>query len=153
MQEANDYTKTVYILLIDDDEDEKEIFQLAASKNNLPVTVNHITDCRQEYLTTMPKPDFIFLDINMPGHDGFSWLDAIRQKIAAPIPVIMYSTTGSTEKVRKAYDLGANLFVSKPATSSALSTILTRILELDWSDPKKLREESFAADWFHFTAG
>lgn len=141
--------KKKHVLLIDDDEDEKDIFELAAAKCDLPIELDHVKECDQKKLASLTKPDFIFLDINMPNHDGFLWLKGIREKVAEPIPVIMYSTTRNPEKVQQAYQLGASLFVTKPDTSAKLSRILQEVFQLDWSDPVRLAEKSFANNNFH----
>ncbi len=137
------------VLLIDDDEDEYDIFQVAAEKSNLPIALYYIGECNREKLKTFPKPDLIFLDINMPLHNGFDWLKGIREKVPELIPIIMYSTTRSEEKVRMAYDLGANLFITKPNSTQMLSEALQWVLQLDWTNPKKVAEESFAKKKFH----
>ena len=152
MQNANSYSKATHVLLIDDDEDERDIFELAIAQSNLPIELDNVTTCDKEKLSSLKKPDFIFLDINMPIYDGFVWLKGIREKVAERIPVIMYSTTRNPEKIEKAYKMGANLFVSKPETTASLSNILRKILRMNWENPTKLTEESYANDKFHYVA-
>ncbi len=142
--------KKPHVLLIDDDEDEKDIFEMAASRSALSIQLDYVGECDREKLAKLAKPDFIFLDINMPNHDGFAWLRGIREKVAEPIPVIMYSTTRNPEKVQQAYHLGASLFVTKPDTSAKLSQILQSVLRMDWSNPVQLTQESYANNTFHF---
>jgi CheY-like chemotaxis protein len=138
-----------HVLLIDDDEDEKYIFELAAAKSDHPITVDHVTTCDKKKLATLAKPDFIFLDINMPEHDGFVWLKSLREKLTEPIPVIMYSTSQNPENIHKAYRMGASLFVTKPDTSTRLSLILKQVFDLDWSNPVQVAEENFTNKTFH----
>lgn len=138
-----------HVLLIDDDEDEKYIFELAAAKTDHSITIDHVTTCDKKKLSMLVKPDFIFLDINMPDHDGFVWLKSIREKVKEPIPVIMYSTSQNPENIQKAYSMGASLFVTKPDTSSKLSLILEQVFALDWSNPTLIAKDSFTKKTFH----
>lgn len=141
--------KTFHIVLVDDDEDEKQLFELAARNANLPIKLDHLTTCEEARQRNLPLPDFVFLDINMPLHDGFAWLQGIRKHVEQQVPVVMYSTTSNPEKVQKAFEMGANLFITKPDTSSVLSRMLKEVLAMDWSDPKQLAESSYACNCFH----
>lgn len=59
-------------------------------------------------------PDLIILDINMPRMDGIEALQKIkRNRTLSLIPVFMYSTSNSIEQMKKCYQLGADLFVTK----------------------------------------
>ena len=63
----------------------------------------------------------------------------------------MYSTTMNHQRISLAYQLGANLFLSKPDTVATLVEALQIILQKDWSNPRKVAEENFAKDTFHLT--
>lgn len=59
-------------------------------------------------------PDIIILDIIMPQKNGFEFLAARAAEPALKrIPVIVFSTLGQEEDVKKAMELGANDFVNK----------------------------------------
>jgi DNA-binding response OmpR family regulator len=137
------------VLLIDDDMDELDLLESALHQINPEIQVYFSDKCDHEKLQSIPTPDLVFLDINMPGCSGFEWLEAIRAKVPFPIPVIMYSTTRSEEHVIKSHQLGANLFVTKPNRASDLVALLTRILQYDWSDPAQVTEQSFNQGEFH----
>ena len=56
----------------------------------------------------------ILLDLNMPVLDGWEVLRRVRAAIRTRgIPIVVISTSGRPEDVRKSYDLGANSFVVK----------------------------------------
>lgn len=60
------------------------------------------------------QPDIIILDIIMPQKNGFEFLAARAQDATLKkIPVIVFSTLGQEEDVKKAMSLGANDFVNK----------------------------------------
>lgn len=61
------------------------------------------------------KPHLIFLDIMMPIMDGFQVLEQLRKNPDyASIKVVVLSALNSNEDIVKAYNLGANDFITKP---------------------------------------
>jgi CheY-like chemotaxis protein len=59
-------------------------------------------------------PDLIILDINMPRMDGIEVLQKIKcSGDLSMIPIFMYSTSNCIEQMKKCYQLGASLFVTK----------------------------------------
>ena len=69
-----------------------------------------------EALKFLPNalPELIFLDVMMPGVDGFEVLRRIRANESYKgVKVIMYSAVSDPEKMRQALDLGAYKYVVK----------------------------------------
>ncbi len=61
------------------------------------------------------EPDFIILDLKMPGIDGIETCQAIRHNDRFQnVQVMFLSAYGSRDKITKAYEVGGNLFVPKP---------------------------------------
>jgi CheY-like chemotaxis protein len=61
------------------------------------------------------KPDLVFLDIMMPIMDGFQTLEQIRKNPElSELRVVVLSALNSNEDIVKAYNLGANDFITKP---------------------------------------
>ncbi len=59
--------------------------------------------------------DLVLLDVMMPGLDGFEVLETLRQQHSPEeLPVIMATAKDQSEDVVKAFDLGANDYVTKP---------------------------------------
>lgn len=74
-------------------------------------------------LRTVEKsaPDLILLDLNMPDHDGFTFLKFRRQnKLLSTIPVIVLSGTKDKKDVTKALEMGAQQFLFKPFETRVL---------------------------------
>jgi CheY-like chemotaxis protein len=60
-------------------------------------------------------PHLLLLDVQMPRKDGFAVLQWIRnQEFLRSLPVVMFSSSGHTQDVRRAYDLGATSYIVKP---------------------------------------
>jgi two-component system chemotaxis response regulator CheB len=73
------------------------------------------------------KPDIIFLDLQMPRMDGFTFLRLLMAR--RPTPVIVVSSQSHRTDVFKALELGALDFVAKPEGGASFDTIAEALLE------------------------
>ena len=87
------------------------------------------------YLKTQ-KPDIIFMDVMMPGMDGFETAGAISNdsNIDAP-PIVMCSANATDEDKDNARKNGAVDFLSKPYTPQELDQIIARVQTLSAKVP------------------
>ena len=77
------------------------------------------------------RPDVIFMDILMPGMDGYQAAQSIANMPGiSGIPVIMCSSKDSAEDRQKAMKHGAKGFIIKPVTEDGLTQALKSIGEL-----------------------
>jgi CheY-like chemotaxis protein len=120
-------------LLIDDDQDDQEIFLLAVANTKLQVsceTVNNGREGLDKILNSEKLPDFVFLDLNMPHMDGKKCLEEIRKiDRLKDLPVIIYSTSSYINDIRETRRMGATGFITKPSKVNDLVVILTKIFE------------------------
>jgi DNA-binding NtrC family response regulator len=129
------------ILLVDDDEDEHFIFKDIIRHVNPGIQLNCFSNPTElENSAQFSLPHFLFLDINMPSWNGFEWLKWISEG-GYRFPVIMYSTSINPEYIAKAYSEGAHLYLNKPMDFNELILSVRFILQLDWSDPEKIRQQ------------
>lgn len=62
-----------------------------------------------------PRPDIIILDMKLPGKDGYELLAEIKaDKLLKQIPVLVVTTSTIEQNIRKAHDLRANCYLTKP---------------------------------------
>ncbi len=137
------------VFLADDDGDDREFFKSACSEVDNVLRCRTFSDGKSilDYLVKNGSelPDIIFMDINMPGKDGFQCLEEIRSiKHLRDLCIIIYSTSKNLKDIKKSYELGANGFVQKPNSFSSLKNLLVSIFETDWQDPcSRLDEHNF----------
>lgn len=134
--QKKDTRKIIY--LADDDQDDRILFLDAVEELDLPVIVNVFEDGLQvlkKLSAAMSSlPEIIFLDINMPGRNGFECLEEIRN-LPAPLrdlKIIMLSTSNTPENINLCYTLGADFYAVKPSTFQELKELLGSILKIDW---------------------
>ncbi len=89
--------------------------------------------------------EIILLDAIMPGMNGFELLKMIRNMPKLNLAkVVMISSDRKEEDIRKAYDLGAQAYLTKPIVPFDLLTVLTRLhgykdrvwCEVPWPAPQ-----------------
>ncbi len=80
--------------------------------------------------------DLITLDINLPKVDGFGLLAFIKnaQRLKS-IPVVIFSTSSYYLDKRKAMELGADAFITKPSSFSDYRTVLHDLYESKFGAP------------------
>lgn len=120
------------LLLVDDDTDDAELFVEALQEIDESITCYAAADGRQaldhlDQHTT--QPNIIFLDINMPGMNGWQCLTKLKENPRyQQIPVIIYSTSAAKRDRDIAAKLGALGFITKPADYQELKNILRQLL-------------------------
>ncbi len=107
-------------LLAEDDRDDTELFREALEEID-PLIVSHCVSDGKQVLARLgkeefEKPQIMFLDVNMPGMDGWDCLRELKKnKLYKDIPVIMYSTSSHQKEADMDIDLGALCFFTKPS--------------------------------------
>ncbi len=132
--------KPLHIFLVDDDADDRMLFQEAMSEVDPKAKLSLADGCDmliQLAKIEEDKPDMIFLDLNMPGLNGFECLDEIKNKDQfGNVPVIIYSTTANPEQVKKIYNKGATLYMQKPSSYEGIKKLMNKILSQDLFDSR-----------------
>ena len=134
--------RPVVILMVEDNPTHvliaKEGFFCANMVNTLYVADDGIEaieflNQRGKY-ATVPRPDLIVLDLNMPRKNGQEVLAEIKaDDNLKNIPVVILSTSKSTDDIGKAYGLHANCFISKPVDFDEFTEVVQRIQEFWFS--------------------
>ncbi len=100
------------ILLVDDDEDFRNLASILLETAGY--TVEQATDGVEAIITLRTNSfDLILSDIEMPGLDGFTMLQALKSK-NMDTPLIFLTGNDSMDKEEKGYELGALDYIRKP---------------------------------------
>ena len=88
-----------------------------------------------ELINTHPDIEIALLDINMPGMDGLTLLEKIRDTKPL-LRVIMLSAYSDMNNIRAAMNMGAYDFITKPIDMKDLELTIKRTME----EVKQLKE-------------
>jgi CheY-like chemotaxis protein len=126
------------ILLIDDDEDDRKLFFEVAEEVDKDIMCIAAENGQQalSYLRDESKdlPDFIFLDLRMPGMNGQQCLEQIkRDSRLAGVPVIVYTTSRDEKESIVLKNLGAAHFMSKPVSPDEVYYLVSFVLGEVWN--------------------
>lgn len=129
------------ILLIDDNPADNEYHKIIIAEANICSHVQVAVDGRKalDYIIksgepnqseAFPKPDLIYLDINMPGMNGFEFLeeyDKLEERLKAKVVIIMLTTSlNPDDKERANMTKEVNEFQNKPLTVEILHETLEK---------------------------
>lgn len=122
------------VFLIDDDADDREIFADSLSSLDSGIMYQEAVNGQDAFEKlqsgTFPKPDLIFLDLNMPIMDGRTFLKKIKEdKDFSEIPVIIYTTSSSDHDKQYAAQHQAAMFLTKQYSIALLTRDIKQAIE------------------------
>lgn len=81
-------------------------------------------------------PDLMLLDIMMPGMDGFTVCETLReQERTADLPIIMLSARADPESINTGLRVGATKYLTKPVTPDELTRHVREVLSIEGEIP------------------
>lgn len=115
--------EAIEILLVEDNPADARLTREALEEHRVVNTI-HTAQDGEEALGFLrregehehaPRPDLIFLDLNLPKLSGHELLAMIKEDPGLrEIPVVILTTSDTREDIRKSYELQASSFVTKP---------------------------------------
>lgn len=116
------------VLIIDDHEEQANLIRILLEQYGLSAQyITDSTEAMDEIRTIHPK--IIILDLMMPEIDGLRLCKMIKaDKSLADIKIIIYSGKLYEADRRKALDLGADLFLTKPTRSYILVDAIRNLI-------------------------
>lgn len=136
----------VEVLLVEDNPGDVRLTREALSEAGNRVRLSVVNDGldalrylrREGQYSDAPRPNLIFLDLNLPKKDGREVLAAIKTDDELKlIPVVVMTTSDAQADIRQAYGLHANCYVTKPADFEAFVG-LVKSLEQFWLSVAKI---------------
>ena len=130
-------TQPVNIIMIEDDEGHARLIEKNIRRAGVSNAIKHFTDGTSavEYLFNAPDgpalngPALVLLDLNLPDMSGTDIL--VRMKSPdSPLrrtPVVVLTTTDDKVEIQRCYDLGANVYITKPVNYESFAQAIRQL--------------------------
>ncbi|MDB6029478.1 MAG: response regulator [Verrucomicrobiales bacterium] len=130
------------VLLAEDEANDRYMVERAMRKHSIDIDLRMVSDGEEavQYLSAKgefsdrklnPLPRLIVLDIKMPRRSGLEVLEWIRQDaVCKLIPVVIMSSSELPADVNRAYGLGVNAYLVKPAAFTGLVELFNSATDL-----------------------
>lgn len=105
------------VLVVEDVREMADLIALYLTKDGMLVTATETAERALELCRAGP-PDLVVLDINLPGMDGFEFLQTLRRESA--VPVLVVSARDADDDLIHGLGIGADEFVTKPFSPKVL---------------------------------
>lgn len=131
----------LHVLLVEDNPADAELSTEAIAESGQPASL-HVAATGEQAIErlsaglegTIPLPDLVLLDLNLPGLDGHRVLAWARaQPALRDLPIVILSSSAEASDVAGAYQAGASGYVQKPMSFDALREKLDTVLRY-WRD-------------------
>ena len=124
------------VLIVEDDPDDQALLARAFKKAKVEVRLEFAQDgdAAIAFLSAAGsdpaslRPRVVLLDLKLPRRSGFEVLDWMKaHETLRRVPVVILTSSRESIDVVRAYDLGANSYLVKPARPDALLEMVQRI--------------------------
>ena len=131
-----DDNRPVEILLVEDNPGDERLTREALKEGKVYSNLHTVKDGveameflrRQGKYSSVPRPDIILLDLNLPRKDGREVLQEIKSDSSLKrIPVVVLTTSKAEEDVLRTYNLHANCYVTKPVDLEKFMVVVKTI--------------------------
>ncbi len=130
--------KPIEILLVEDSPSDADLAIEALSHGKILNNLHFVEDGveamkflrKQAPYITVPRPDLILLDLNLPKKSGVEVLKEIKtDPNLKRIPVLILTTSSAQEDIIKSYSLHANCYITKPVDFLQFTKVINLIEE------------------------
>jgi CheY-like chemotaxis protein len=117
--------KEVTIVMVEDDEGharliEKNVRRAGVHNEIVPFTngnaaLDYILGADRQGVANSDRHLLILLDLNLPDMSGIDILEKVKSNPHSKrLPVVILTTTDDEREIQRCYDLGANVYITKP---------------------------------------
>ena len=126
----------VTIVMIEDDEGHARLIERNIRRAGISNSVRHFTDGTSalDYIFCGPDgpvmngPALILLDLNLPDMSGIDILVRIKStERLKRTPVVVLTTTDDKLEIQRCYDLGCNVYITKPVNYEAFADAIRQL--------------------------
>ena len=135
------------IWLVEDDVDSANMTKMILERHGMTVKVAKDGGQAQSFFV-MQKPDFVILDLILPGESGFEICDRLKHSDDT-IPIMIFSAIDSDESRALAKRVGADEYLTKPVEPEQLVAAIRRVAKTVWE--KSRQEGPKESDRIRFT--
>jgi len=126
--------QAVTIVMIEDDEGHARLIEKNLKRAGVYNEVRHFVDGNSalDYLLgpgrPAQRPLLVLLDLNLPDMSGFDILAKLKEDAQLrPSPVIVLTTTDDEREIRRGYDLGCNVYITKPVNYESFAQAVRQL--------------------------
>lgn len=130
--------KEVTIVMIEDDEGharliEKNVRRAGVHNEIVPFTLggkalDFILGEKRDGVANQDRYLLVLLDLNLPDMSGIDILQQIKSnEHSRAVPVVVLTTTDDEREIQKCYDLGANVYITKPVDYDGFATAIRNL--------------------------
>ena len=128
--------RPVNIIMIEDDEGHARLIEKNIRRAGIFNDLKHFTDGTSalDYLynhvdgPTHNGPALILLDLNLPDMSGIDILAKIKSDDRLKrTPVVVLTTTDDKQEIQRCYDLGANVYITKPVNYESFARAIQQL--------------------------
>jgi CheY-like chemotaxis protein len=131
-------TKTVTVILVEDDEGHARLIERNIRRsgvNNEIVAFTNGTAAIKYLLGSdgsgsdhRGRPLLVLLDLNLPDMTGADILRRIKaSKYLKSAPVVVLTTTDDCQEIRRCYELGCNVYITKPLNYESFANAIRQL--------------------------
>lgn len=126
----------VTIVMIEDDEGHARLIEKNIRRAGIFNALTHFADGTSalEFLFKAPHgpkmngPALILLDLNLPDMNGVDILAKIKaDSVLKRTPVVVLTTTDDKVEIQRCYDLGCNVYITKPVNYEAFADAIRQL--------------------------
>jgi CheY-like chemotaxis protein len=128
----------VTILLIEDDPGharliEKNVRRAGVNNTIVPFTdgtsaLEHLFGVDDAGMRLVKLPTLVLLDLNLPDMSGTDILARIKEdELTRRAPVIVLTTTDDKQEIQRCYDLGCNVYITKPVEYESFAVAIRQL--------------------------
>ena len=128
--------RPVNIIMVEDDEGHARLIEKNIRRAGINNDICHFTDggTALDYLFNHPEgpakngPALILLDLNLPDMSGTDILAKVKSDDHLKrTPVVVLTTTDDKLEIERCYDLGANVYITKPVNYESFADAIRQL--------------------------